>query len=199
VSGEQVTRLDDPIGDADGIRVPASSLKRELRLGVPADSRWVATLNGKPLTSLNAGESTRASGEDNWQQTFEMPETGGVLKVELRTPIPWLPIGQGVALLITMVLAAPAIRRPDVRDPVRDARRVATAGSGGRLPMQRGPSTQDLSELTSVTGLFTISSGMTTSVGKDTGSGDLPVVGTAYTPADDDTLEHTHVIQEGRQ
>jgi len=121
------------------------------------------------------------------------------LKVELRTPIPWLPIGQGVALLITMVLAAPAIRRPDVRDPVRDARRVATAGSGGRLSMQRGPSTQDLSELTSVTGLFTISSGMTTSVGKDTGSGDLPVVGTAYTPADDDTLEHTHVIQEGRQ
>lgn len=177
VSGEQVTRLADPIGAADGVRIPASSLKRELRLGVPSDSRWVATLNDKPLRS--AGD---ANADDSWQQTFQLPQTGGVLRVELRSPIPWLPIGQGVALLITMVLAAPAIRRPDVRDPVRDARRVATTGSGGRVP-QRGPGAEDWSELTSVTGLFTVSGGLTTSVGKDTGSGDLPVVGSAYQPA----------------
>ncbi|SDT08559.1 glycosyltransferase [Microlunatus soli] len=219
VSGEQVTRLNDPQSSADGVQVPASSLKRTLRLGVPDDARWIATLNGQRLTPAQ---------DDNWQQSFVMPETGGTLKVELASPIPWLPIGQGIALLVTMVLAAPAVRRPEVRDPMRDARRVATAGAGGRIPLQRGPSAEDLSELTSATGLFTVSDGMTTSVGKDTGSGDLPVVGRTFDTSrvsdqtrvgaaaqqqagagqvdngsddfdDDDTAEQTHVIVEGEK
>jgi hypothetical protein len=34
-------------------------------------------------------------------------------------------VGQFVALLVAAVLAAPAIRRPDVRDPTKSARRAA--------------------------------------------------------------------------
>jgi GT2 family glycosyltransferase len=156
VSGQQVTRLDDR---PDGVRVPASSLQRVLRLGVPADPRWHATLDGRPLTPLRDG---------NWQQSFRMPSSGGVLSYELRSPIPWLPIGQGLALLVTIVLAAPAVRRPDLRDPMRDARRVATVGADGRSPLDTGLVSQvdDLGELTSTSGLITVSDGLTTSTGK---------------------------------
>lgn len=155
VSGQQVTRLEDR---PDGVRVPASSLHRVLRLGVPADPRWHATLDGKPLRPLADG---------NWQQSFQMPAEGGVLRYELRSPIPWLPIGQGVALLITMVLAAPAVRRPEVRDPMQDARRVATAGAP-RIPSTGlAPSgVEELSAITSTSGLLTVSDGRTTSTGK---------------------------------
>jgi hypothetical protein len=91
-----------------------------------------------------------------------------VLSYELRSPIPWLPIGQGLALLVTIVLAAPAVRRPDLRDPMRDARRVATVGADGRSPLDTGLVSQvdDLGELTSTSGLITVSDGLTTSTGK---------------------------------
>jgi hypothetical protein len=155
VSGQQVTRLEDR---PDGVRVPASSLHRVLRLGVPSDPRWQATLDGKPLAPLQDG---------NWQQSFEMPANGGVLRYQLRSPIPWLPIGQGIALLITMVLAAPAVRRPEVRDPVQNARRVATAGSvRTSVPGMPAGSVEDLVGITSTSGLLTVSDGRTTSTGK---------------------------------
>ena len=40
----------------------------------------------------------------------------------------WLLIGQGIVLAVGLVLAAPGIRRPEVRDPVRTARRAAFVG-----------------------------------------------------------------------
>ncbi|HEY9290326.1 MAG TPA: glycosyltransferase family 2 protein, partial [Microlunatus sp.] len=162
VSGEQVTRLSDPVTTGQTIRIPASSLQRTLRLGVPADSRWLATLNGKPLTPAQDG---------NWQQSFVMPESGGELKVELRSPIPWFPLGQGIALLITIVLAAPAVRRPEVRDPMLDARRVAIAGASPSMRRSMPPMAEDLMSMTSTTGWNTVSDGITTST--DGHSGEL--------------------------
>ena len=162
VSGEQVTRLSDPVSTGNSVQIPASSLQRTLRLGVPVDSRWTATLNGKPLTTAQDG---------NWQQSFVMPESGGELKVELKSPIPWFPLGQGIALLITIVLAAPAVRRPEVRDPMLDARRVATAGAGPAMRRSMPPMAEDLTSITSTTGWNTISGGVTTST--DGHSGEL--------------------------
>jgi hypothetical protein len=40
--------------------------------------------------------------------------------------MPWLLPVQGLVILVAAVLAAPAIRRPEVRDPAKTARRAAT-------------------------------------------------------------------------
>jgi hypothetical protein len=40
--------------------------------------------------------------------------------------MPWLLAGQVLVLVVAGVLAAPAIRRPEVRDPAKTARRAAT-------------------------------------------------------------------------
>ncbi|GAB3914415.1 integral membrane regulatory protein [Microlunatus endophyticus] len=160
VSGQQVTRLGS---DPDGVRIPASSLQRVLRLGVPVDPRWQATLDGRPLTPLRDG---------NWQQSFTVPAAGGVLRYHLDSPIPWLPLGQGIALLITLVLAAPGIRRPEVRDPVQVARRVAAVGPNGRLQLSDSMIMTELNDLTGLTmtgGLITTSDGVTTSTGGTSG------------------------------
>ncbi|QGN31504.1 glycosyltransferase [Microlunatus sp. Gsoil 973] len=159
VSGQQIVRLAD---DPDGVRIPASSLQRILRLGVPADPRWRATLDGRPLMPLNDG---------NWQQSFTVPASGGLLRYHLASPIPWLPIGQGAALLITMVLAAPGVRRPEVRDPVQVARRVATVGPGGGSRIDLGGPITDFTELTTTGGFLTVSDGVTTSTGGSDGEG----------------------------
>jgi hypothetical protein len=44
----------------------------------------------------------------------------------LPSVMPWLLPAQGLVLLVAGVLAAPAIRRPEVRDPAKTARRAAT-------------------------------------------------------------------------
>jgi hypothetical protein len=44
----------------------------------------------------------------------------------LPSVMPWLLLAQGLVLLVAGVLAAPAIRRPEVRDPAKTARRAAT-------------------------------------------------------------------------
>ena len=46
-------------------------------------------------------------------------------------PVRWLLIGQGIVLAVGAVLAAPGIRRPEVRDPTKTARRAAAFGGGG--------------------------------------------------------------------
>jgi hypothetical protein len=43
----------------------------------------------------------------------------------LEAPWRWLLIAQLAALAIAAILAAPAIRRPEVRDPTKSARRAA--------------------------------------------------------------------------
>jgi hypothetical protein len=95
--------------------VPAGELGRQLRIGEAVDPRWQATLGDERLTGQAAG----------WQQAFALPVTAGTVNWTLRAPWRWLLVGQLVALLVAAVLAAPAIRRPDVRDPTKAARRAA--------------------------------------------------------------------------
>ena len=98
------------------ITVGTSERSRELRLGEPADPRWRATLNGEELQQAEG---------DNWQQVFVVPGSAGTVTYELDAPSRWWPLGQGIALLIVAILAAPAVRRPEVRDPAKSARRAA--------------------------------------------------------------------------
>jgi GT2 family glycosyltransferase len=104
-----------PIGPSP-VRVPEGGDQRQLQLGEAADVRWRAELNGHSLP--------RAA--DGWQEVFAVPANAGTLTYELPSVMPWLLPAQGLALLVAAVLAAPAIRRPDVRDPAKTARRAAT-------------------------------------------------------------------------
>jgi hypothetical protein len=104
-----------PIGRSPA-SVPNGSEQRELQIGEAADVRWQANLNGQPLP--------RAA--DGWQQVFLMPSPGGTVTYVLPSVMPWLLLAQGLVLLVAVVLAAPAIRRPEVRDPAKSARRAAT-------------------------------------------------------------------------
>ena len=91
---------------------------RQLRLGEAVDPRWRASVDGVTLTPAT----------DGWQQAFQLPAAGGTVSVHLASPTPWLLIGQGIVVAVGLVLAAPGIRRPEVRDPVRTARRAAFVG-----------------------------------------------------------------------
>ena len=91
---------------------------RRLGLGEAADPRWRASADGVELTPTT----------DGWQQAFRLPAAGGTVSVHLASPTLWLLIGQGIVLAVGLVLAAPGIRRPEVRDPVRTARRAAFVG-----------------------------------------------------------------------
>jgi GT2 family glycosyltransferase len=96
--------------------VPAGEGQRQLQVGESADIRWRADLNGQPLTPAT----------DGWQQTFTVPAAAGTVSYVLPSFMPWLLPAQGLVLLVAAVLAAPAIRRPEVRDPAKTARRAAT-------------------------------------------------------------------------
>ena len=96
--------------------VPAGSQDRQLRIGESADVRWQAELDGRSLTPA----------ADGWQQVFALPAEGGTVTYTLPSLMPWLLPFQGLILLVAAVLAAPAIRRPEVRDPAKTARRAAT-------------------------------------------------------------------------
>lgn len=101
--------------------IPAGDGVRQLRIGEAADPRWRAELDGAALPGAPSG----------WQQAFTVPPASGRLSFSLPSPAPWLLIGQAAALLVATVLAAPAIRRPEVRDPTRSARRASRV-IGGR-------------------------------------------------------------------
>jgi hypothetical protein len=96
--------------------VPAGEQQRQLQIGETADVRWRADLDGRTLTP----------GADGWQQVFALPPDGGTVTYTLPSLMPWLLPFQGLVLLVAGVLAAPAIRRPEVRDPAKTARRAAT-------------------------------------------------------------------------
>jgi hypothetical protein len=104
-----------PVGRSPA-SVPAGAEQRELRIGEAADVRWRANLDGRPL----------ARAADGWQQVFLTPSRGGTVTYVLPSVMPWLLLAQGLVLLVAGVLAAPAIRRPEVRDPAKTARRAAT-------------------------------------------------------------------------
>jgi GT2 family glycosyltransferase len=96
--------------------VPAGNQQRQLQIGESADVRWRAELDG----------TTVAPVADGWQQVFALPPEGGTVTYTLPSLMPWLLPLQGLVLLVAGVLAAPAIRRPEVRDPAKTARRAAT-------------------------------------------------------------------------
>jgi hypothetical protein len=104
-----------PIGPSPA-SVPAGGQERQLQIGESADLRWRAELDGQALTPV----------EDGWQQAFAVPAAGGTVTFSLPSLMPWLLPAQGLVLLVAAVLAAPAIRRPEVRDPAKTARRAAT-------------------------------------------------------------------------
>jgi GT2 family glycosyltransferase len=111
--GEQATGVDalPPV-------IAPGGAERRLRLGEAVDPRWRAGVDGAPLTPVTQG----------WQQAFQLPAAGGTVSVHLASPTRWLLIGQGILVAVGLVLAAPGIRRPEVRDPVRTARRSAFVG-----------------------------------------------------------------------
>lgn len=102
---------------ASGALLPAGETGRVLHLGEAADRRWRATLDGRPLAQTSG----------SWDATFALPSEGGALRYTLPSHNGLEALLQAVLLAVVAVLAAPAIRRPEVRDPERTARRVASA------------------------------------------------------------------------
>ncbi|GAA3607451.1 glycosyltransferase [Microlunatus ginsengisoli] len=102
--------------------VPAGTGDRNLLVGEAADPRWRADLDGAALAPAPGG----------WQQAFTVPAAAGTLRFQLSTPAGWLLIVQGIVWLVVIVLAAPAVRRPEVRDPTRSARRASNVLGGRR-------------------------------------------------------------------
>lgn len=86
--------------------VEAATGPRVLVLAERADARWRATLDGRPLRSVDAG----------WRQAFEVPADGGHLVVHVDPPgrTAWLAL-QGAVLLVCVLLAVPVRRRRVVR------------------------------------------------------------------------------------
>ena len=111
--GDQSTAV-----DALPVTVPPGGSGRELRLGEAVDPRWRASVDGSALPPVTAG----------WQQGFTLPATGGTVSYHLASPTLGLLIGQGLVVAAALVLAAPGIRRLELRDPVRSARRAAFVG-----------------------------------------------------------------------
>jgi hypothetical protein len=106
---------EQPLGSPP-VSVSGGEGQRQLRLGEAADLRWQADLDGQALTPA----------ADGWQQVFTVPAKAGTVSYVLPSVMPWLLPAQGLVLLVAAVLAAPAIRRPEVRDPAKTARRAAT-------------------------------------------------------------------------
>jgi hypothetical protein len=102
--------------NAPPVAVPPGDPDRQLQIGEAADPRWQATADGRPLTRVDGG----------WQQAYALPASGGRVTWSIPSSTGWLLFGQGAVLLVAAVLAAPGVRRPEVRDPTKSARRAAT-------------------------------------------------------------------------
>src|SRR5215203_3162137 len=96
--------------------VSTGTQERQLQIGESADLRWRAEMDGETLVPV----------ADGWQQVFALPGAAGTVRYALPSVMPWLLPVQGLVLLVAGVLAAPATRRPEVRDPAKSARRAAT-------------------------------------------------------------------------
>jgi len=76
---------------------------RLLVLAEPADARWRATYNGKPLVRRTAW---------GWAQAWELPAPRGVVTVDRdNAPRHRLLTGQAAALLLVLILSAPGARK----------------------------------------------------------------------------------------
>jgi hypothetical protein len=105
----------EPLGTPP-VEIPADGSDRRLQIGEAADPRWQATADGTSLVPV----------DDGWQQAFALPAEGGSATWGIPSSARWLLLGQGAVLLVAAVLAAPGVRRPEVRDPTKSARRAAT-------------------------------------------------------------------------
>jgi hypothetical protein len=105
----------EPLGRPP-VAVPEGGSDRRLQIGEAADPRWRATADERALAPVDGG----------WQQAYALPASGGTVTWSIPSSARWLLIGQGAVLLVAAVLAAPGIRRPEVRDPTKSARRAAT-------------------------------------------------------------------------
>lgn len=105
-----------------GTVLPPGPADRQLRLGEAAGAGWRATVDGQPLPAVGG----------SWQQVFAVPASGGRLEYSVPSVFGRSLIGSALVLLLASVLAAPAVRRPEVRDPARYARRSATVAGAGR-------------------------------------------------------------------
>jgi hypothetical protein len=95
-----------PGGDAESLRAsaPAGSGPRLLTLGESADDGWAATLSGDPVPARVV---------DGWAQGFVLPAGAGEVVVEHESARAWWLAGQGLVLLLALVLLTPGRRRPD--------------------------------------------------------------------------------------
>ncbi len=81
--------------------IPSGTSGRQVVLAQPGDAAWRATLNGVPLPAASRGGL----------QAFTLPATGGHLHVYSVDGRHRLLIGQGVALVVVVLLALPVGRR----------------------------------------------------------------------------------------
>ena len=86
----------------DGATVPAGGESRQLVLAEPADARWWASLDGRPLVSHPLPDG---------RQAFDLGAGGGVLHYGLRGEVPLWPLLQLTGLAVLAILAAPRVRR----------------------------------------------------------------------------------------
>jgi GT2 family glycosyltransferase len=99
---------------------------RLVALAERADRGWTATLDGRPLRRVTVW---------GWAQGFELPQTGGVLRVRHDGTRRAAALAvQGVLLLVALVLAAPPVRRGDDAEsedaPAAERETESEAGPG---------------------------------------------------------------------
>ncbi|MFT3861759.1 hypothetical protein [Micropruina sp.] len=90
------------VATGDGQPVPAGSALRQLVLAQPVDSRWQASIDGRPLAPLSLADG---------RQGFQLGTEAGTLHLRLDggpQVWPWVQLG---AVLVLIVLAAPRVRR----------------------------------------------------------------------------------------
>lgn len=111
-------------------RLPAAEGEppgRRLVLAERADAGWQATLDGEALTAAPVADG-------DWNQSFELPERGGELRVWHSSPAAawawWVP---GILLVLAVLLAIPSpARRTDRRpDAAQHTRPVGPIGHAG--------------------------------------------------------------------
>ena len=82
--------------------MPAGGESRRLVLAEPADARWWATVDGRPLASHPLSDG---------RQAFDLGAEQGVLHYGLRGDAgPWPPL-QAAGLVTLVILASPRVRR----------------------------------------------------------------------------------------
>jgi GT2 family glycosyltransferase len=90
-------------GNRGAIELPATQRPRQLIIHEPTDPRWRITFAGNQLPTRTAADRT----------IVDLPPQAGRLEVAMNTPVhSWLVLGQMLAVLVLVILAAPVWRTP---------------------------------------------------------------------------------------